>query len=71
MTYLSHEAIGARALVVSEDDVGIVVGHQLLETAVIAGDTTFAQATGAQGVLGDVGNVLLEDERRQTAVVVP
>ena len=32
-TDLGHEPIGAGALFVLEDDVGVVVGHQLLEAA--------------------------------------
>lgn len=65
--HLGHEAVGARVLLVLEDDVGIVVGGELLEALRAARDLAFIAPAGAQGLLGHVGAELLVGERHELA----
>jgi hypothetical protein len=65
--YLGHEPVGAGALLVLEDDVLVIVGHQILEPGVVASDAALGESAGGEGVLRDVGHMLLEDERREFA----
>jgi len=60
--YLGHQSIGTGALVVFELDVRVVVGHQLHEPGVVPLDTTLWWAAGGDGVLADVGLVLLKHQ---------
>lgn len=64
---LRHEAIGAGSLFVLEYDVGVVVGDEVLEAGVLAGNAPLRQAAGGQRVLRYVGHVLLEYERGELA----
>lgn len=65
--HLGHEAVGACVLLVLEDDVGIVVGGELLEALRAARDLAFVTPAGAQGLLGHVGAELLIRERHELA----
>ncbi len=69
-TYLRHDAVGARALLVLEHDVGVVVDDEVLELGVSAGDASLGEPRRAQRVLRHVRHVLLEDERRHLAAAV-
>lgn len=66
-THLRHEPVGAGAFLVLEDDVGVVVGHEVVQARVVPGDGALRKARRAQRILGDVGHVLLEHERGQLA----
>lgn len=57
---MGHEAVGAGALVVLEVDVGVVVGHQVLEFLVVPGDAALGRSAGGLGVLADVRVMLVE-----------
>lgn len=63
--YLRHEAVSSRALLVLEDDVRVVVGDEILEPGVAAGNLALTESAGGQRVLRHVRHVLLEDEGRQ------
>lgn len=65
--HLGHEAVGARVLLVLEDDVGIVVGGELLEALRAARDLAFIAPAGAQRLLRHVGAELLVGERHELA----
>lgn len=65
--HLGHEAVGARVLLVLEDDVGIVIGGELLEALRAARDLAFIAPAGAQGLLGHVGAELLIGEWHELA----
>lgn len=62
---LSHEPVGAGALLVFDDDVLVVVGHQVLEPGVVPVDGSLVGAARRDRVLRQIGHVLLEDQRRQ------
>lgn len=63
--HLGHEAVGTRVLLVFEDDVGIVVGGELLEALRAARDLAFVAPAGAQGLLRHVGAELLVGKRHE------
>lgn len=60
--YLGHQSIGTGALVVFELDVCIVVGYQLHESGVVPLDPSLWWPAGCDGVLADVGLVLLKHQ---------
>lgn len=62
-THSCHETVGSCALLVLKDDVGIVVGDEVFESGVVSRDFALLKAGRGNGVLADVRNVLLEDER--------
>lgn len=62
VTDLGHESIGSGALVVLENDVHVVVGHEVPELFVGPGDTSLDETTRGSCVLTDVRHVLLEDK---------
>ena len=47
IVYLSHKTICSGSFFVFENDVGIVIGDELLESRVFAADFAFRQSTGA------------------------
>lgn len=63
----SHKSVGAGPFLVLKDDVGIVVGDEVLESGVVSRDFALFEASGRDGVLADVRDVLFEDERSQFA----
>ena len=63
-TNLSHQPVRPGALLVFEDDVGVVVGDQRPERLVLSADGTLGQAAGRQGLLGEVWLVLFINERK-------
>lgn len=73
--YLSHEPVGARVLLILEDDVRVVIGRQLLEALGAARYLALGPPAGPQGLLGDVGAELLVRQRdellRQPPLAVP
>lgn len=64
---LRHEAVGAGALLILEDDVCVIVGDEVLEAGVLPGNTSLHEAAGWQRVLRYVRYVLLEYERGELA----
>lgn len=66
-SHLGHEAVSTGVLLVLEDDVGIVVGGELLEALRAARDLAFVAPAGAQGLLRHVGAELLVGERHEFA----
>ena len=63
-TNLSHQPVRPGALLVFEDDVGVVVGDQRPERLVFSADGTLGKAAGRQGLLGEVWLVLFVNERQ-------
>lgn len=57
--HLGHEAVCVGVLLVLEDDVWVVVAHQLVEALGVARDLALCSPAGAQVVLGQVGEKLL------------
>lgn len=66
-THSCHETVSTSTLLVLKDDVRIVVGNKVFESRIVSGDFAFFEAGCRNGVLADVGDVLLEDEWRQFA----
>lgn len=64
---LCHEAVRSGALFVPEYDVRVVVGHEVPEARVLAGNPSLGESARRQRVLRHVGHVLFEDERGQFA----
>lgn len=63
--HLSHQSIRSSALLILEDDVGIVVGHQVPEPGIVPGHSTLAKPAGRQRVFTDIRHMLLEHQRRE------
>lgn len=67
-THLAHETIGSGALVVAEQDITVVVRHQVLELGRVPTYWALQGPGGAAGVLGEIGNGLLEDQWVEVAL---
>jgi len=63
--YLCHHAVCTCVLLVLEDDVGVVVGGELLEALRVPGYFPFVPPAGSESLLGHVGAELLVGERRE------
>lgn len=63
--HLGHETVGAGVLLVLEDDVGVVVGHQIPEALRAPCHPPLGWPTGAQGPFGHAGHKLLVEQRHQ------
>lgn len=61
--YLGHEPVGARVLLILEDNIRVVVGRQLLETLGGARYLALWSPAGPEGLLGYIGAELLVGER--------
>lgn len=61
--YLGHEPVGARVLLILEDNIRVVVRRQLLETIGIARYFALGSPAGPQGLLGYVGAELFVCQR--------
>lgn len=65
VTYLSHEAVRAGAFLVFENNVGIVIGHEIAKSSVVSGNSTLAKTTRRKGILADIWYMLFENEWRE------
>lgn len=63
--YLSHHAVCTCVLLILEDDVGVVVGGELLEALRVPGYFPFVSPAGPERLLRHVGAELLVGERRE------
>ena len=61
--HLRHEAVRPRVLLVLEDDVGVVVGHQLPEALRPPQHFALRPPARSQRLLGDVGHELFVEQR--------
>lgn len=61
--YLGHEPVGARVLLILEDNIRVVVGRQLLEALGGARYLALGSPAGPQGLLGHIGAEVLVGER--------
>lgn len=66
-SHLGHEAVSTRVLFVLEDDIGVVVGGELLEALRAARDLAFVAPAGAQSLLRHVRAELLVGKRHEFA----
>ena len=71
MYYRCHEAVSPGALLVLEQDIGIVVGHELAELFTRPVDKSFREAGGRQRPLTVIWHVLLVDQGRQLHRATP
>lgn len=63
--YLCHHAVCTCVLLILEDDVGVVVGGQVLEALGVPGNFPFVPPAGPQSLLGHVGAELFIGDRNQ------
>lgn len=73
--YLGHEPVGARVLLILEDNIRVVIRRQLFETLGVARYFALGSPAGAQGLFGDVGAELFVSKRdellREPPLAVP
>lgn len=65
--HLGHKTISSSALLILEDNVGIVVGHQIPKPGIVSRHATFAEPTSRKGVFTDIGHMLLKNKGREFA----
>lgn len=61
--HLGHEPVGARVLLIFEDDIRVVIGCQLFEALRVARYFALGSPAGSEGLLGDVGAKLFVSQR--------
>ncbi len=73
--YLGHEPVGARVLLIFEDNICVVIRRQFFKALGVARYFALGSPAGSQGLLGDVGAELLVSERdellREPPLAVP
>lgn len=73
--HLGHEPVGARVLLIFEDNVCVVIRRQFFKALGVARNFTLGSPAGSQGLLGDVGAELLVGKRnkllREPPLAVP
>ena len=71
LTHRCHESVGAGALLVLEDDVGVVVWHKIVESLGTTRHPPLGESRRCQSVFADVWHVLFENERREFSGTSP
>lgn len=73
--YLCHEPVGARVLLILEDNICVVIRRQFFKALGVARNLALGSPAGSQGLLGHVGAELLVSERdellREPPLAVP